>query len=153
MSIAEQKSVSDLRVVYGLLANSALKEIDKPANDTREVYLINLVRMLDMYRTGKLTGRRPHGVLESKPVRTYTLKKKDNSIEQVQYALDIARDYASPGLDPENFFAKTRQTLLSLAQKNQEGNVTADSVEFVKRFVSKLAEILSDPAVREERGA
>jgi hypothetical protein len=39
--------MSDLRVVYGLLANSALKEIDRPTNNTREVYLVNLVRLLE----------------------------------------------------------------------------------------------------------
>jgi hypothetical protein len=143
MSIAERSRTSDLRVVYGLLATSALKELDQPRNSSRDVYLVNLIRLLDMYRHGKFSGRRPHGVLESKPLRQYSFVRQNRGEKDVRNALDQARTFACPGADTESFVAHTRETLLSLAQGDST-SVDTESIDILKRFITKLAEELRD---------
>jgi hypothetical protein len=141
MSIAQQSLGPDLRVVYGLLASSALREIDEPANDSREVHLINLVRLLDMYRHGKLTSRTPHGVLQSKPIENSKFPRVDRGVADVERALDIARLAVRPTIDKDVFVAEFRNILLHMAEKEQPFT-NPETVELVKTFVAKLAEEL-----------
>jgi hypothetical protein len=143
MTIAERSQTSDLRVVYGLLANSALKELDHPANSTSEVYFVNLVRLLDMYKHGKFSGHRPHGVLESKPLRQYSLVNRDRGEKDVRHALDVARRHADPSSETEPFVSSLRETLLTLARGNSK-SVSTESISLLKRFITKLAEELRD---------
>lgn len=141
MPIAERSQASDLRVVYGLLANSALKELDHPATSTSEVYFVNLVRLLDMYKHGKFSGQRPHGVLESKPLRQYSLVNRDRGEQEVRHALDAARLHADPASQTEQFVSGLREVLLSLARGNSK-SVTEESISMLRKFVTKLAEEL-----------
>jgi hypothetical protein len=124
-----------------LLASSALREIDEPANDAREVHLINLVRLLDMYRHGKLTGRTPHGVLQSKPIGKSKFPRMDRGVADVERALDVARLSVRPAIDKDVFVTEFRNILLDMAEKETPA-ITPETVELVKAFVAKLAEEL-----------
>jgi len=142
MSIAQQSLGPDLRVVYGLLASSTLSEMDQPANDAREVHLINLVRLLDMYRHGKLRARTPHGVLQSKPIDSNSVLRADRGVADVERALEVSRISVRPAAGKNEFVAELREILLQMANKNS-ASANDEKIMLVKAFITKLAQELT----------
>src|SRR5580704_19237489 len=99
MLIGEESRQSNLRVMYGLLASTALARIDdskrkEPQGATRDVYFINLIRLLEMYRYGSFYSPPPYGVLETKPLDSNQLTKNDSGQEAELVLRAIERAHA-----------------------------------------------------------
>jgi hypothetical protein len=147
MLIGNEGRQSNLRVMYGMLASSALAKFDaqRPAKgeiDVRDVYFINLIRMLEMYRYGRFYSPPPNGVLETAPLMENPLAQTDEESESQFVLAAIAKAHASVSKLPREKFVESMEGVFQAVYRRDFQSLDAKRIfeakAFLTHFVAEL---------------
>lgn len=154
MLIGDEGRQSNLRVMYGILASTALSRLDsaqegESAQSERDVYFVNLIRLLEMYRYGTFYSPPPNGVLETKPLASNQLSRSDTELESELVLRAIERAHASVSDLPREQFVELMETVFSALHHAAASSVEVASVktarDFLTRFVAELHRGVDNP--------
>lgn len=140
MFVAESSRRSNLRVLYGILAQSALEQFNARTEEThRDVYFQNFVRLLEMYRHKSLRRPSPRAVLDRRASSVQELRRKKKEADAIDDALEHARQTVYGELSREQLVDHLK-TLFSDVMKDRP--VARGDVRLAKRFLEVFAESL-----------
>jgi hypothetical protein len=145
MLVSESKRRSNPRVLYGILARSALERIaDNTAHDKDAIaYFRNLARLLEMYRFNSLRRTAPRAVLERRKADVKSLLRDRAENEAVERALSIAHESVYAGVDREELVQHLKG-LLDQVSINGVAQVSATDLEKMRHFLSQFATALKN---------
>ena len=143
MLIPEGNRRSNLRVLYGILAQSALQQIDahEAHAERQAAYFQNLIRLLEMYRYGRLARPSPRAVLDRRQSDIRQLKRDRLDAEAVEAAIRTAHENAYPNV-PKDEVVERLVTLFARLSRNELPGVPGDEINAAKRFLEELATAL-----------
>jgi type II secretory pathway pseudopilin PulG len=147
MLIGDEGRRSNLRVMYGILASTALARLNSAQEgegrtSEREVYFLNLIRLLEMYRYGTFYSPPPNGVLESKPLTTNQLSQGNAGPESEMVLKAIQAAHASVSDLPRDRFVDFLEVVFDALHRSAAASLDKDSVkkarDFLTCFVAEL---------------
>ena len=132
---------SNLRVMYGILATSALARFDAARvhsgqQDMREVYFVNLIRLLEMYRYGTFYSPPPNGVLERKSLASNPLSHPDTGNESKFVLGAIERAHASVSNLPREQFVESMEAVFDALHRRAVDSLDAASITEARNFLT-----------------
>jgi hypothetical protein len=132
-----------VRVLYGILAQSALQRIDgqEASAERQAAYFQNLIRLLKMYRYGRLARPSPRAVLDRRQPDIRQLKRDRLDAEAVEVAIRTAHENAYPNVPKDQVVEKLVAVFEQLG-KNQHAGIQTDEIDAAKRFLEELAAAL-----------
>jgi hypothetical protein len=143
MLVTESRRRSNPRVLYGILAQSALEQLgERPAaEDIRRAYLQNVVRLLEMYRFETLRRTTPRAVLDRSQVSSNSLRREREENELVANALESAHQRVYPDLTRDELVLHLKG-LFSQLYREELHNLTREEMRKARSFLESFAAAL-----------
>ena len=147
MLIGDEGRRSNLSVMYGILASSALAKLNSAQEGEgrtsgRDVYFLNLIRLLEMYRYSTFYSPPPNGVLESRPLITNQLSQGNTGSESEMVLNAIQAAHASVSDLPREQFVECLEVIFNALHLSAAASLDKDSVkkarDFLTCFVAEL---------------
>lgn len=143
MLVADNRRRSNPRVLYGILAESALEQLksESPEEDQLRAYFKNLIRLLEMYRYGSLRRPSPRAILDRRQSDLKSREREQLANADVEQALDAARQTVYGDLDK----AQTVDLLKSVFEhliRDELAAVEADALSRATQFLEAFAAAL-----------
>jgi hypothetical protein len=145
MLVAEDRRRSNPRVLYGILAESALEQINAraPEDSSRRAYLQNLIRLLEMYRYDSLRRPSPRAVLDRRHTDLRSRERERLANGAVERALDAARAATYEGFDKAQL-AEHLKGIFVLLMKGESAAVPQADIQRAKNFLRAFGTALRD---------
>jgi hypothetical protein len=143
MFVSEASRKSSPKVLYGILARSALDQLNKldaahlDGSVDETAYFQNLVRLLDLYRTDALHRPMPKAVLDRRPVDLRSLKQEKAEATAVEQALSRARASAFPNVQKDVVIERLRTIFVQICTEDAE-QLSEAEIQSVKKFLKAL---------------
>jgi hypothetical protein len=142
MLVSEDNRRSRPIILYGILAKSALNQLEHPGEDfDQSAYFQNLVRLLDLYQSNALHKPAPKAILDRRPADLRGTRRGKAEAEAVQTALSSAHEAVYPGVAKENVVRHLRAIFLKIAQ-HQINEISPEDVRQAKSFLMELSKAL-----------
>jgi hypothetical protein len=143
MLVTDHSRRSNPRVLYGMLAESALEQLNVDSAETteRRAYFENLIRLLDMYRYDSLRRASHRAVLDRRKTDLKSLQREQSANVAVEKALDSAREAAFQGMDRAQVVDQLKAIFVGLMQDQP---VDGDALTRAKTFLEVFAASLRD---------
>lgn len=136
MLIAENTRRSSARVLYGILAQSALSQFDAPQDALhRNAYFQNLLTLLEMYQYGTLCRPSHRAVLDRREVTREEFQMEKSEAAKVEAAIQAAHQAAFQDLSREQLVQHLRSVFMRVSEGQQ---VSPDEVAPAKMFLTVL---------------
>ena len=140
--ISEDSRRSRPIVLYGILAKSALKQLEDPSGGFDEsAYFQNLIRLLDLYQNNALHKPAPRAILDRRPADPRGIRRGKAEADAVQTALAIAHEAVYPGVAKEDVIKHLRAIFAKIAQ-HQISQVPVEDIRQAKIFLMELSRAL-----------
>lgn len=141
MLIAESRRRSNPRVLYGILAESALEQFDDNSTDSenRRAYFQNLIRLLEMYRYNTLRRTAPRAVLDRRQTDLKALKRDRADNESVEQALSSAHRTVYANLEKDELLQHFKDLF---GRISRQAPVSAEELAKARQFLEVLAQAL-----------
>lgn len=144
MLVSENTRRSRPTVLYGILAKTALSQLDEaPEAKGRSAYFQNLVRLLDLYRLDALRRPTPKAVLDRRRTASNCIRREKVEADAVQSALARAHKAIFDQVEKEQVVDQLIMVFSKLAQ-GRDGEIAAADLQAAKRFLIELARALTD---------
>jgi hypothetical protein len=142
MLVSEDSRRSRPIVLYGILAKSALNQLERPNVDLdQSAYFQNLVRLLDMYRNNALHKPAPKAILDRRPADPRRIRRGKAEADAVQAALATAHEAVYPGMRKEEVVTHLRAIFSKIAQR-EISQLSVQDVQQAKTFLMELSKAL-----------
>jgi hypothetical protein len=142
---------SNLRVLYGILAKSALENFDATEQSNRRIYFLNLIRLLEMYRFDSLKRTSPRAVLDRRQTDVRVLRQERSDTSAVERALHSAHLAVFPDLSKDAFVARLKGLFNRVV--NSDSALSHAELRQAQRFLEELSKALSAPDLDPEDGS
>lgn len=140
MLIAENTRRSSARVLYGILAQSALSQFDAPQDALhRNAYFQNLLTLLEMYQYGTLYRPSHRAVLDRREVTKEEFQMEKSEAEKVEAAIRAAHQAAFQNLSREELVQHLRSVFIRVSEGQQ---ITGEEIASAKNFLTVLRKSL-----------
>jgi hypothetical protein len=138
MFVSENSRKSRPKVLYGILAKSALAQLDQHNDDVDEAaYFQNLVRLLDLYGSNSLHRPTPKAVLDRRPIDVRSIQRNKADADAVENALSRAHTQVLPKLDKDEVVGRLRNIFLRICTQDS-GRISAADLNLAKKFLKAL---------------
>jgi len=148
MSFSELKIRSDQRILCGILANQFLRDLnpssDRRPDDAGTVCLVNLMRLLDLYRHEVMTSiPDPPGILEREPLETvgWPMLMEDPFTDIEQAMLSAQNTVFGKGCARND---ACHQLRMVLRQRLAGKAPNIDAAKLAERFFEELVKQLTE---------
>jgi hypothetical protein len=143
MLVADSRRRSDPRVLYGILAESALEQLQSksPEETERRAYLQNLIRLLEMYQYNSLRRPAPRAVLDRRKADLKSRERELAANVEVEHALDAARQAVYEGFERAQMVEHLKFVFGRL-MRNEAADIEQADLQRVKAFLEAFAESL-----------
>jgi hypothetical protein len=143
MLVGEGSRRSNLRVLYGILAQSALKdfESEQPQAEHRNAYLLNLIRLLEMYRYETLRQPSHRAVLDRRQSNRNEANREKLEAEAIEQALRTAHEAIYPNQSRAEVVERLKAIFYRVI-RDQVGPESGEEIETAKRFLEALVAAL-----------
>jgi hypothetical protein len=142
MLVSEDSRRSRSIVLYGILAKSALNQLERPSGDLdQSAYFQNLVRLLDLYQNNALHKPAPKAILDRRPADPRGIRRGKAEADAVQAALAIAHEAVYPGVAKEDVVKHLRAIFAKIAQ-HEISQIPVEDVRQAKSFLMELSKAL-----------
>jgi len=144
MLIADTNQQGEMRVLYGILARAAMERFGRvPKEDTesRDIYFIGILRLLDMYRFDSIKSGAPVGIFETPTFQTDYLASEQEDQGAIEKALAATHASMRPDQADKNAFVEEIKTALENVHKRGAGassSARAVAKEFLERLIQSL---------------
>ncbi len=145
MTIRSISSRGDPRVVCGLLAKEVLTTLEAQRLEAEDEFLINLIRLLDMYRYGTFKTRHPRGVLDRRPIKKRNLLKRPDSMPRVQESLRAAHHAVFGVQKTEDEVSVLLTDILEKCRPNAPKEPTQEELISIRNFLEAFLHNLEEP--------
>lgn len=137
MLIAENTRRSSARVLYGILAQSALSQFDARQGEAlhRSAYFQNLLTLLEMYQYSTLCRPSHRAVLDRREVTKEEFELEKSEAEKVEAAIQSAHQEVFQDLSREELVDRLRSVFSRVAGGQQ---VSPEEVASAKSFLTVL---------------
>jgi hypothetical protein len=140
MLIAENTRRSSARVLYGILAQSALSQFDAPLDTQhRSAYFQNLLKLLEMYQYGTLCRPSHRAVLDRHEVTKEEFQMERSEAERVEAAIQAAHNATFQNLSREELVQRLRNIFIRVSEGQP---VAPEDVASAKNFLTILRKTL-----------
>jgi hypothetical protein len=142
MLVSEDSRRSRPIVLYGILAKSALNQLERPSRDSdQSAYFQNLVRLLDLYQNNALHKPAPKAILDRRPADPRGIRRGKAEADAVQAALAIAHEAVYPGVAKVDVVKRLRAIFAKIAQ-HEISEIPVEDVRQAKCFLMELSKAL-----------
>jgi hypothetical protein len=142
MLVSEDSRRSRPIVLYGILAKSALNQLEHPTGDLdQSAFFQNLIRLLDLYQNNALHKPAPKAILDLRPADPRGIRRGREEADAVQTALEIAHEAVYPGVPKEDVVKRLRAIFAKIAQQ-EISQVPIEDVQRAKSFLLELSKAL-----------
>jgi hypothetical protein len=142
MLVSEDSRRSRPIVLYGILAKSALNQLEHPRHDLdQSAFFQNLVRLLDLYLNNALHKPVPKAVLDRRTADPRGIRRIKQEADAVQSAIAIAHEAVFPGMPKEEVVARLQAIFSRIAQR-EISQIPTDDVGQAKAFLIELSKAL-----------
>lgn len=141
MLVGESSRRSSLRVLYGILAQSALQQFDAPEQEERRVaYFHNLITLLEMYRYETLRQPSHRAVFDRRETPRSESKLEKLEADTVERALKTAHDAVYNGQTKEEMVEHLKLLFARVIRKDFD--IDPEQIQRAKRFLETFAKAL-----------
>jgi hypothetical protein len=142
MLVSEDSRRSRPIVLYGILAKSALNQLEHPSRDLdQSAFFQNLVRLLDLYQNNALHKPAPKAILDRRVADPRGMRRVKEEADAVQSAIAIAHEAAYPGV-PKEQVVKRLQAIFAKIAEREINEIPVDDVRQAKDFLIELSKAL-----------
>jgi hypothetical protein len=142
MLVSEDSRRTRPIVLYGILAKSALNQLEHPTPELdQSAFFQNLVRLLDLYQNNALHKPAPRAILDRRPADSRGIRRGKEDAEAVQSALAIAHEAVYPGGAKDEVVKRLRTIFARIAQQ-EISQIPAEDVQHAKSFLMELSKAL-----------
>jgi hypothetical protein len=144
MLVAESNQQGEMRVLYGILARAAMERFGKvPKEDaeSRDIYFLGILRLLDMYRFDSVKSGAPVGIFETPTFHTDYLASEQEDQGAIENALAATHASMRPGqTDKSAFVGEIKTALESVHRRGAGASTSARAIakEFLERLIQAL---------------
>jgi len=141
--VAESSRRSNLRVLYGILAQSALEQFVEPRTHDveRTASFLNLIRLLDMYQYGSFQRTSPRAVLDRRQIDLKELKHTHTESLAIEAAMQAAHDAVYPTLSRAQL-VESLKLLFSRVSKNEFHALSSGELKLAQKFLKEFTKAL-----------
>jgi hypothetical protein len=145
MLVSEDSRRSRPLVLYGILAKSALSQLNDSRKETdRSAYFQNLIRLIDLYRSDVLNRPAPKAVLDRRPSDPRSVLRERNDAEAVRTALIRAHKIVYPSMTKDEVVEHLKAAFLKISQQRID-ELPVIEVMQLKKFLEELTTALKTP--------
>lgn len=142
MLVSEDSRRTRPIVLYGILAKSALNQLEHPTRELdQSAFFQNLVRLLDLYQNNTLQRPAPRAILDRRPADSREIRRGKEDAEAVQSAIAIAHEAVYPGVAKVEVVKRLRAIFAKIAQQ-EISQIPAEDVQHAKNFLMELSKAL-----------
>jgi len=147
MLISPSSRSSDPVVMSRIIARTMLQEMEKSlGKSASRISVVNMLRLLEMYRYDSFRSRNALGVLEHPRVNDLSAST-DAGLIRLRDALASVHHKLLPQLSAENFSMSISEALMKLMPQDQRSETTSPHGDaghsLAKRFLKNLTKALS----------
>ncbi len=144
MLVAESNQQGEMRVLYGILARAAMERFGKVPNEeteSRDIYFLGILRLLDMYRFDSVKSGAPVGIFETPTFHTDYLTSEQEDQDAIENALAVTHASMRPDQTDKNVFVEEIKAALDNVHKRGAG-ASMSSRTVAKEFLERLIQAL-----------
>ncbi|HZE44701.1 MAG TPA: hypothetical protein VE058_12985 [Steroidobacteraceae bacterium] len=144
MLVAESNQQGEMRVLYGILARAAMErfgKVPKEETESRDIYFLGILRLLDMYRFDSIKSGAPVGILETPTFHPDYLASEQEDQGAIENALASTHASMRPNQTDKNAFVEEVKAALENVHKRGAGASTsarAIAKEFLEGLIQEL---------------
>jgi len=144
MFIAEQSRRGRPTVLYGILAKTALSQLESSSEAKgRSAYFQNLIRLLDLYRLDALHRPTPKAVLDRRRTASNNIRRDKIEADAVQAALTHAHKAVFNDLGKEQV-VECLTAVFSKLGRGRDAELASGDLQIAKRFLVELTQALKN---------
>jgi hypothetical protein len=144
MLVAESNQQGEMRVLYGILARAAMERFGKAPKEeaeSRDIYFLGILRLLDMYRFDSIKGGAPVGILETPTFQPDYLASEQEDQNAIEDALAVTHAAMRPRQTDKNAFVEEIKTALEEVHRHPS-SASAKERAVAREFLGRLIEAL-----------
>jgi hypothetical protein len=144
MLVAESNQQGEMRVLYGILARAAMErfgKVPKEETESRDIYFLGILRLLDMYRFDSVKSGAPVGIFETPTFHPDYLASEQEDQSAIEDALAVTHASMRPNqTDKSEFVEEVKAALESVHKRGASASASARATaqEFLEVLIQAL---------------
>jgi hypothetical protein len=144
MLISEESRRSRPLILYGILAKSALSQLEHSRTEIdRSPYFDNLIRLLELYSNDVLNRHTPRAVLDRQPSDLGAIRRDKSEADAVRQALDRAHNIVYPEMTKDEVVQYLKAAFSKISNR-KISEIPSFDVEKLKKFLAELTAALKN---------